>query len=390
MKQNILDVETGLSKFRFSTEETKEESELQSCIESENQQPFHFKEDLFFRGKLIQTKPDHHVLVLCAHHIICDGVSFEILISDLFKYYKQLAEGQTELDVENIINYRTSVAYILNRIANQSEEATGFWHQNFKKKWEEIQLPLDQQRTGKLNFKGKKHTVILSKTTSEKFEKLAYREKVSTYALAVAFLKLALYRWTGSKEITIGSTVAGRDSEKTERQVGYFANTIVLRDFIREEQEFGEFVSEVSKNVLNALQYQYIELENVMKEAHLIRRNGMAVLFDVGLTWYMHENFEDWNQILEAIPLEANQLDVLEPPARSDLWFFVYKKKEELVWEIIYNKSLFHKQTISGFGELLSKTFDEITENSDKKISAYLKANDLIQNNLEFNYELNI
>ncbi len=392
-QQNILGIETALSKFelrRGSIHKSESSKSLQELVEEENALPFDFKKDLLFRAKLMSSSKNESVLVLSTHHIMCDGVSFEILIAELFKFYKLLTNSNDPIDTQVVIPYGTSVQHILKRIKNQSEEAKAYWKENFKGNWQPINLPLDYKRTSSLNFQGEKHTVTVPLQIIKDLESTANDAKVSTYALTVAILKILLYQWTGSKEISLGSTVSGRDSEVVEKQVGYFANTIVLRDFINESQPFKNYVSDISETVLNALQYQFIELENIISDTNVVRRNGMTVLFDVGFTWYMHEDLENWNTILESSPISVSQLDILKPPARSDLWFFVQQKEGALVWEIIYNKSLFNHKTITALGELIPKIFKKILDDPDKEISEYTSSSNLIQNSLKSNYELNI
>jgi amino acid adenylation domain-containing protein/FkbM family methyltransferase len=392
IKQKILAVDAALEKFQLSLKNVLPEiftNELNSHIETEKSKPFRLESNLPFRATLLTSTTNDAALILASHHIVCDGVSFEIILADLWEFYAKEIKGNL-IPIISTVSYRKSIWAIQDRIQQQHIASIAYWTDNFSRKWEELNLPIDRERPNELNFKGEQHTVQLPQLMNEKIEQIALDCGVSTYVLSVAILKVLLKHWTGSSEITIGSTVSGRDLELVEKQVGYFANTVVLRDFLEETTPFPTFLSAIADTVLNAIQFPFIELEHIVDQSELIRRNGVAVLFDVGFTWYMHESAQDPNVLLEPYNLTINALTISDPPARSDLWFFAHKQEGILTWDIIYNKSLFEPKTIKDLGELLLKIFDEIIKNPKKPLSDYLNNRSIVQENINPNYELNL
>ena len=55
--------------------------------------PFRLGEEPMARGCLVALEPDHHVLLLTAHHIIFDGWSRSLLLRELGLVYTALAAG---------------------------------------------------------------------------------------------------------------------------------------------------------------------------------------------------------------------------------------------------------------------------------------------------------
>ncbi len=392
--QEILDVKTAVARFGISFEKAPAESDTdkycRSLLSEEMNMPFDFQQGLLFRARLIEVSSCKHILVLSSHHIVCDGVSFEIMMSELFRFYRALVTEEENSLPELGSSYRESLHHVLKRIQEQSDDATSYWNKNFSGDWEELNLPFDFDRSQTKEFSGAVHSVKLSRETRSQLETMARENKVSLFFLCLAVLKMLLHRWTGNVEITLGSTVSGRDTASVRQQVGYFANTIVLRDYVKGEKTFNELLMEVSRTALKALQYQYLELEKVLGDAKVIRRKGLAILYDVGFTWYLNEKREDLNILLEPCGLSAIPLELPEPPARLDLWFFVQDVNGELVWDIIYNKALFKHQTIEEFGNLIHKIFDDVLENPEGRVSEYLTEKPSFRKNLELNYELNL
>ena len=44
--------------------------------------------------KLLKFAPQHHLLLVTMHHIICDGISLGILLRDIAVFYEALVEGK--------------------------------------------------------------------------------------------------------------------------------------------------------------------------------------------------------------------------------------------------------------------------------------------------------
>jgi hypothetical protein len=51
--------------------------------EQESRQPFDLVNGPLFRAALVRMDDEHHLLVMTAHHIVCDGSTFGVLLEDL-------------------------------------------------------------------------------------------------------------------------------------------------------------------------------------------------------------------------------------------------------------------------------------------------------------------
>src|SRR5256885_13311391 len=56
----------------------------------------------------------------------------------------------------------------------------------------------------------------------------------------LALLKLVLYRFSGTRELRVGTPVANRQKAETHGLIGYFLNLLVLRTHIDPAQDFGD------------------------------------------------------------------------------------------------------------------------------------------------------
>jgi len=61
---------------------------IEALLRAEVETPFDLEKAPLFRTSLIRIAPDLHKLVLCAHHVICDGWSAGVLIQELAALYR--------------------------------------------------------------------------------------------------------------------------------------------------------------------------------------------------------------------------------------------------------------------------------------------------------------
>ncbi|OMI81217.1 hypothetical protein BED46_023990 [Burkholderia contaminans] len=65
--------------------------------EQESRQPFDLVNGPLFRAALVRLGSERHLLVMTAHHIICDGSTFGVLLEDLARAYAGAAPADAPL-----------------------------------------------------------------------------------------------------------------------------------------------------------------------------------------------------------------------------------------------------------------------------------------------------
>ena len=70
------------------------EKELAAIIDREVAEPFDLRTGPLLRIRIARLSPDHHVVIWTAHHIVCDGWSGGLLLSELAKIYSAAKKGR--------------------------------------------------------------------------------------------------------------------------------------------------------------------------------------------------------------------------------------------------------------------------------------------------------
>src|SRR5262249_32008798 len=89
-----------------------------------------------------------------------------------------------------------------------------------------LQLPADHARSGVQTFQGAHTSLILTPDLSAELKQLSRREGATLFMTLLSAFNILLQRYTGQKDIVIGSPVAGRSKSATEGLIGSFVNVL--------------------------------------------------------------------------------------------------------------------------------------------------------------------
>src|SRR6266852_5893220 len=112
----------------------------------------------------------------------------------------------------------------------------------------------------------------------------ARTRQVSFLAVLHAALLTVLHRWTGQRDLPIGSVFSGRTRAETEPVVGYFVNALVLRARLDGDPTFAELVRRCHDTVLDATAHQDVPFSLVVDALRPERVPGRHPLFQISLT----------------------------------------------------------------------------------------------------------
>jgi amino acid adenylation domain-containing protein len=205
-------------------------------------------------------------LIFNAHHIITDGWSNNILMSELIEIYQGLI-CQTVPELPALtIQYKDYANWHRNLIETGAlADHRRYWLEQLTGQLEPIDLFMrDYPET--FSFKGKWFKQIIPDQVLNGLEAIAREESTSLFSVLAACFKTALIVHSSKMEITVASPTAGRVEPSLERQVGFYLNMIILRDLFREEMTLGEVVRAVSQTLRSALDHEIYPLDEIISD----------------------------------------------------------------------------------------------------------------------------
>ncbi|OQX12204.1 MAG: hypothetical protein BWK80_43990, partial [Desulfobacteraceae bacterium IS3] len=195
--------------------------------------PFDLEKGPLLRVKILRLYDDSRLLLLNIHHIICDGWSVVLFENEILTLYKSFTKGEPAHLPPLKIQYKDYSAWHNRLLESDNIRASQeYWHKKLSGELPVLNLPTDYPRPAALTYKGNTATHLLSAELSASLDKFCREKEVSLFMTLLAGAKVLLHRYTGQNDIIIGSPIAGRIHPDLENQIGFFVNTLALRDTV--------------------------------------------------------------------------------------------------------------------------------------------------------------
>lgn len=358
----------------------------QGFIASEIRHSFDFTKGPLIRCRLLKWNEDRYTLIFNIHHIVSDGWSTQVIINDLITFYNHISHRQ-ELSLPPLsIQYKEYVQWQRLQMGKGKFAAhRDYWMDLFRTKPAVLPLDLDFPRPAIKTFNGANCVAELVPENPEGLVKFTAGKGVTLFMLLIASVKTLLYRYTGSKDILIGSAVAGRDHPELSGQVGCYVNTIVLRSAMKGEERFDDFLQRIKGTILDAFEHQSYPFDKLVDELRLPRDLSRSPLFDTMITL---ENTESRGKDLTAMQgVDIKELAIPDTFCKFDLSFNFIEKEGRLILSVEYNKDLFLPGRIAAMCAHLGVLLQSILRDSAVPIRDldYLPEAEKKQLLLEFN-----
>lgn len=304
--------------------------------------PFDLSRGPLLRAACIALPNGRSAIFFNMHHIIGDAWSFDILGRDLLALYGAIREGK-EIPLEPLaVQYRDYAAWLNARLeTDRASAAARYWHEKLSGASSPLDLPWDGPRPPLMTYRGETHFFDLEERIATGLADIARRHDASLFMILLALVKTLLHRYSGEEEITVGSPVACRNHPDLEDQIGFYANTLALRDRIDNGDAFVSLIEKVKETVIGAYDHQQYPFDRLVDELKLARDPGRAPLFDCMLVYREEEDAP-----VRKGPLRMTPAEVSWGACRFDLTFEAEPSGGGLRMAVTYNTDLFRRATI--------------------------------------------
>ena len=239
--------------------------EARAIAESEAGKPFDLALAPLLRVTLLRLGRTDSLLLVTAHHSICDGWSMVVLAREFVAIYGALIRGQAPAPAPASLHYADFAEWEISpAIAAAAERDLAFWAQ-FLRDLTPFELPPDHPRRPGRERRFAAETRLLPAELGAHLEAYAREHGVTPFVLACTILFGLLGARTGRSDIAIGTQVLGRDEVELEGVVGTFVNTLVLRTDLGTERGFAERLAATRRAILDACDHALAPFDRVVQ-----------------------------------------------------------------------------------------------------------------------------
>ena len=218
--------------------------------------------------KLLRLAPERHVVLFTLHHIIADGTSFGVLVREFSLLYPAFVEGRANPLPPLALQYRDYAAWQNAQLQDGAFVThRDYWQAQLGGELPVLTLPLDFPRPAALTFPGREPPFTLDRARLDGLQALARRHDATLFMVLNALVKVLLHRYSGQTDIIIGSPIAGRNHPDLEDQIGFYINTLPLRDQVNPAASFSELLRGVRATTLAAFDHQAYPFDYLRERA---------------------------------------------------------------------------------------------------------------------------
>lgn len=265
--------------------ETDDQQERTRALASaQHNEPFDLTTGLLLRGSLVRHTANRHVVVLTMHHIISDEWSMHLLFNELAILYNSYLTNSPAYVPALPVQYKDfAVWQEQQRRAGKLDEARQYWHNRFSGEIPVLEFPTDYTRPTVRTYQGRTIKKTMSAEWLHQVRTFSDEQSSTLFMTLLAGLNALLYRYTGQKELIVGSPVAGRTHQDVEHLIGVFINTVALRTDVSPDESFADLLQKVRRNTLADLSYQQYPFDQLLTELPISRDTTRSPLFDIFL-----------------------------------------------------------------------------------------------------------
>jgi surfactin family lipopeptide synthetase A len=327
--------------------------------------PFDLAKLPLVRARLVRLADEEYRLFVNCHHLIFDGVTgYQVFLPELIRFYQAFSNGEPPALPELLFQYGDYAAWQRESMRGaEVERRVGYWRRQLDGPLPVLQLPTDRPPAGAETFRGAMQQFALSSQLSEALRSLSRQQGVTLFMTLLAALDTLLCRYSGQEDILVGSITAGRNTPGTEKLLGFFLNTVVLRTDLSGDPTFRELLDRVRKTTIGALSNDDVPLDRVLKEIHPDRGFSRNPLFRVLLSLEpsLSEVEPGWD--LTAIDVETRT-------TKFDLCLVLDDRSDGLSGRMIYSTDLFDAATISSLVECWQTLLQSVVADPETHISS--------------------
>ncbi|MDH6279132.1 non-ribosomal peptide synthetase [Prescottella agglutinans] len=267
------------------------EDEMPGRIAEWVRAPFDVASEVPLRARLYRILEDQYVLAVVVHHIAGDGFSMGPLARDVMFAYAARREGAAPTWAPLAVQYADYALWQREVLGSDEDPDSvlsrqiAYWTATLDGLSDVLDLPLDRPRPAVASGRGATRSLRIDADVHAGVEELARSSGATPFMVVHAALAVLMSRFTGARDIAIGTPVAGRGEAALDDLIGMFVGTLVLRSAVDDDVAFADFLRAVRAVDLAAFEHADLPFERLVEAVDPVRSQAYSPLFQVSLAF---------------------------------------------------------------------------------------------------------
>jgi pseurotin A synthetase (hybrid polyketide synthase/nonribosomal peptide synthetase) len=251
--------------------------------------PYDLEQADTFAATLLSHSPDAHTLICGYHHIIMDGVSWQIFQKDMAMFYNSsgLADWAKYLPAQYS---EFSLKQQEDLSCGAYTERLRFFQDQFREPVEPLPLfPFAKVSTRKAMKQYAVQEVVthLDAKVVSAIKQASQTSRTTPFHFYLSAFQVLLHRLLETDKVCIGVVDANRSDQKFVNTIGFFLETIPLLFKVDSEQRFVELLKETRSKAYAALAQTGVPTEEILRACGVASSTTETPLFQVCFNYRM-------------------------------------------------------------------------------------------------------
>jgi amino acid adenylation domain-containing protein len=358
------DLKIGVPVFDIKTiDENEKKAQIDRVLREEVDTPLDLENGPYIRARIIAVNPSKHILVITAHHIICDGWSIDVVMHDIGEFYTAIINNLPASlpPAESIISYARIERYW--QTTEDYKKAEDFWMAQFRDSLPSLNFPTDNPHPKLKTTNGARLDTSIDPSLVKKLRRIAAKENCTFVNILFSAFNVYISKQANQQDMVIGIPTAGQSAREMENLVGHCVNLLPIRSKIDSEMSFIDYMKALQSSMLKAFDNKLYTYGTLIKNLKITRDPSRVFLTPIVF------NFDNGIDLSSMKFGELATQFVSNPRTHEHFEIFVNltENKDNVAIEWSYNTDLFKVETmerhIEGFNDLLLKISEDASFN---------------------------
>lgn len=205
-------------------------------------------------------------LFIAAHHVICDGWTFGLMLKELAEIYNAGGNDSALSAAPSFLDFAEQQD--VGQIANTDID---YWQQKFASQPPNLDLPLDYYRPSQRPFAAARYDYRIGETLAQSLRQTSAKLKSSLVNTVLAAYFTLLHRLSGNEDIVVGLPVAGQAALNQLQMAGHMVQLLPIRVQMAADTAFDALLAQIQSEVLAASEHADFTFGTLVQNTKLDR-----------------------------------------------------------------------------------------------------------------------